>query len=209
MADSGAEKRSPLFLSDKGMPELLVHSEGCHDPETVRWVRVRRHPLRLQCRSSYYVQLSLSGLPTGKWQRLRSNRRRSESCGADAWGAAVSQNRWQRRQSDRTRFLPDLRQPRDRQIGTAAQHPRIAGGKLGRPINVPTHDGRIYLKRAALGSHGPQGPKAHARRAAVMCASQLVAKAARIERQRVQTARSVCRVCVMRSFSQSAQSRSR
>src|SRR5580704_5696254 len=145
-----------------------VASEGCHDPETVRWVRVRRHPLRLQCRSSYYVQLSLSGLPTGKWQRLRSNGRRSEGCGADAWGAAVSQNRWRRRQSDRTRFLPDLWQPRDRQIGTAAQHPRIAGGKLGRPINVPTHDGRIYLKRAALGSHGPQGPKAHARHAAVI-----------------------------------------
>jgi Glutathione-dependent formaldehyde-activating enzyme len=62
-------------------------------------------------------------------------------------------------------FCPTLRQPRDRQIGTAAQHPRIASGKLGRPINVPTHDGRIYLKRAALGSHGPQGPKAHARAA--------------------------------------------
>ena len=47
--------------------------------------------------------------------------------------------------------FPDLRQPRDRQIGTAAQRPRIASGKLGRPINVPTHDGRIYLKTRSLG----------------------------------------------------------
>jgi putative ABC transport system substrate-binding protein len=37
-------------------------------------------------------------------------------------------NRWQRWQSDRTGFLSNLRQPRDRQIGAATQYPRIAGG---------------------------------------------------------------------------------
>ena len=67
------------------------------------------------------------------------------------------------RQSDPTRVLPKLRQPNNLDVGTETRCPRIAGGELGRSIDLPTHNGCIHLQLAAVGSHGSEGAKAFAR----------------------------------------------
>ena len=97
-----------------------------------------------------------------------------EAAGSGEIAAAV--NRWHRmpvRYGDgRTWLLPDLRKPSDGEIGTASGYPRLAGGKLGRPIDLPPDDGRLHLQRAAMGSYGSQGAKAYARPAAVICRNE-------------------------------------
>jgi hypothetical protein len=60
-------------------------------------------------------------------------------------------------------FCRKLRQPNNLDVGTETRCPRIAGGELGRSIDLPTHDGCIHLQLAAVGSHGSEGAKAFAR----------------------------------------------
>src|SRR5271169_7134651 len=96
----------------------------------------------------------------GERQRLRGYRCGAERCCSDSRGAALPQSCCSERQSDPTRVLPKLRQPNNLDVGTEARCPRIAGGELGRSIDLPTHNGCIHLQLAAVGSHGSEGAKA-------------------------------------------------